>query len=401
MYEAQTYEVILQRMLDRVSDKLDKREGSVIWDTHSPTAIELQVLYIELDVLLKEMFGDTASREYLIRRCAERGVTPYASSAAVLKGEFTPTDIDVLGKRFNLQELNYVVTEKIADGVYKVQCETEGIIGNQYLGQITPIEYVAGLETAQLTEILIPGEDAEDTEDLRTRYYESFNDTAFGGNLKDYQNKVQSISGVGAVKVTRVWNSDLKPAEMIPGSTVTAWYNSVISGLSADVKSWLTTVYQAALQKKLTVGGTVKLTILDSTYGAASGTLIDAVQTTMDPEQNSGEGVGLAPIGHVVHVVSATPVKVNVKTSITFAAGYSWDNLTSTIKEQVEAYLLSLRKEWASSDSTVVRIAQIENHIMSITGVVDITGTKINNKEENLTLGADDIPVLGEVGSNG
>lgn len=401
MYEAQTYDVILQRMLDRVSDKLDKREGSVIWDTHSPTAIELQVLYIELDVLLKEMFGDTASREFLIRRCAERGITPYAASAAVLKGEFTPTNIDVLGKRFNLQELNYIVTEKITDGVYKVQCETAGIIGNQYLGQITPIEYVAGLETAQLTEVLIPGEDAEDTEDLRTRYYESFNDTAFGGNLKDYQNKVQSISGVGAVKVTRVWNEDIKPSEMIPGTAVTSWYNSVIDGLADEVKTWLTAVYLAAIQKKLTVGGTVKLTILDSTYGAASSTLIDTVQTTMDPEQNAGEGVGLAPIGHVVHVISAVGVKVNISTSITFAAGYSWDNLTNTIREQLETYLLSLRKEWAGSDSTTVRIAQIENHIMGITGVVDITGTKINGKETNLILGSDDIPILGEVKSNG
>ena len=401
MYEAQTYDVILKRMLERVSNKLDKREGSVIWDTHSPTAIELQVLYIELDVLLKEMFGDTASREFLIRRCAERGVIPYAASAAVLKGEFTPTSIDVSGKRFNLQELNYIVTEKLADGVYKLECETTGIIGNQYLGQITPIEYVAGLETAQLTEVLIPGEDAEDTEDLRTRYYESFNDTTFGGNLKDYQNKVQSISGVGAVKVTRVWNSDLRPAEMIPGDAVTAWYNSVIGGLSTEVKTWLTTVYQAALQKKLTVGGTVKLTILNSEYGKASETLIDTVQTTMDPEQNAGEGIGLAPIGHVVHVISASSVTVNVSTTIAFASGYSWDNLTNTIKEQLEVYLLSLRKEWASDDATVVRIAQIENYIMGITGVIDITGTKINGNESNLTLDADEIPVLGEVGANG
>lgn len=42
-----------------------------------------------------------------------------------------------------------------------------GIIGNQYLGQMIPIEYIDGLETATLTEILIPGEDEEDTEVLR------------------------------------------------------------------------------------------------------------------------------------------------------------------------------------------------------------------------------------------
>ena len=38
----------------------------------------------------------------------------------------------------------------------------------------------------ELTEILIPGEDAEETEDLRERYFNSFGDTAFGGNMRDY-----------------------------------------------------------------------------------------------------------------------------------------------------------------------------------------------------------------------
>lgn len=40
MYDV-TYNEILERMLSRVSDKFDKREGSVIFDTHSPTALEL------------------------------------------------------------------------------------------------------------------------------------------------------------------------------------------------------------------------------------------------------------------------------------------------------------------------------------------------------------------------
>lgn len=46
MYEGETHEVILDRMLKRVSDKFDKREGSILWDTHSPTAFEFQLLYI-------------------------------------------------------------------------------------------------------------------------------------------------------------------------------------------------------------------------------------------------------------------------------------------------------------------------------------------------------------------
>lgn len=88
MYENVTYESILERMLNRIPGKFDKREGSVIWDTHSPTAIELQILYIELDTILREAYGDTASREFLIMRCRERGIYPDEASKAVLRGVF-------------------------------------------------------------------------------------------------------------------------------------------------------------------------------------------------------------------------------------------------------------------------------------------------------------------------
>lgn len=398
MYESATYEVILQRMLDRVSNKLDKRPGAVIWDTHSPTAIEFQVLYIELDQIYKETFGDTASREYLIKRAKERGLSPYPASCAVLRGEFTPSTIDVLGKRFNRDKLNFIVTAKISDGVYQVTCETAGEVGNQYLGSLIPIDYIDGLETAALTEVLIPGEDEEGTEEFRTRYYNSFNDLAFGGNLTDYKNKVKALSGVGDVKVTRVWNSDIHPADMIPSSAVQEWYTSYIRGVTdPEVRTWLQTVYAAALNKKLTVGGTVKLTIIASDYGVATETLVDAVQTAIDPEQNAGEGLGLAPIGHVVNVVSVNAVDINITTHITFGNDYSWDTLENPVKNAIAAYLLTLRQSWADEDNTIVRIAQIENHIMGIPGIIDITGTTINGVEENLTLGRDEIPVLGTV----
>ena len=55
-YEDITYEVILQRMLDKVSDNMDKREGSIIYDALAPAAVELQLMYIELDTILKETF---------------------------------------------------------------------------------------------------------------------------------------------------------------------------------------------------------------------------------------------------------------------------------------------------------------------------------------------------------
>ena len=398
MYENETYEVILERMLNRVSEKLDKRPSSLIWDTHSATAIEFQILYIELEYLIKNSYGDTAAREFLVLLAKDRGLSPDSATKAILQGEFTPTDIDVTGKRFNIGEMNYVVLEQITPGTYQVQCETEGTVGNQYLGDMIPMEYIDGLQTAQLTKILIPGEDEEDTEVFRQRYFDSFNEQSFGGNRADYLAKVRSIDGVGDAKVTRVWNGDIRPADMIPSATVQAWIEANLDTLPEAVKSWLQPVYDAAKNKKLTVGGTVHVTITDSDdYGEASQTLVNSVQETLDPEENAGEGYGLAPIGHVVKVASAEPVQMFITTTVTFEEGYNWSNTNTAIQDAVNAYLLELRQGWADSTTIIVRISQVETRILGVKGVLDISNTTINGKASNMTLTQYEIPVLGGV----
>ena len=121
MYENETYEAILDRMLDRVSDSIDKRPSSLVYDTHSATAIELQILYIELETLIQNSFGDTAARDFLILLCKDRGIIPENATNAVLKGVFTPNTVDVTGQRFNIGDINYAVTKQIIPGEYEVK----------------------------------------------------------------------------------------------------------------------------------------------------------------------------------------------------------------------------------------------------------------------------------------
>lgn len=398
LYNDQTYEAILNRMLARIPDEYDKRESSLIWDTQASTANEILLLYVELKTLIANSYGDTAEREFLIYLCGDRGIIPESATNAILKGEFTPTNIDVTGQRFNIGEMNYTVIAPIDGeaGSYTVQCEEVGTIGNQYLGDMIPMNYIDGLETAELTEVLIPGEDEETTDHLRQRYLDSFNEKAFAGNKAAYLALVRAIDGVGDVKVTRVWNGDINPASMIPTDAVTTWYNGL--SVTGEVKAWIDAVYAAALAKKLTVGGTVLITIIDSDdYGVASSTLVQTVQNAIDPESDAGEGEGLAPIGHVVTVQSASGVTINVTTDITFEQGYSWSNLGTAITKAVSDYLLELRTYWANGSNTVVRIAQIESRILAITGVADIADTEINGEASNLTLGEYEIPVMGGV----
>ena len=349
MYENVTFERILQRMLDRIPATIDKREGSIIYDALAPAAVELQLMYIELDVIMSESFADTASREYLIRRASERGVIPEPATHAILKGVFTPDTVDVMGKRFSCGTLNYVAIEKITDGEYKMQCETVGLEGNMPFGQMIPIEYVDGLQTAELTEILIPGEAEEDTEVLRERYFKSFESQSFGGNVADYKQKTNSIQGVGDTKVTPVWNG----------------------------------------------GGTVLLTIVNSNFEKASAELVQLVQETIDPTQDAS-GKGFAPIGHIVTVKSAEESAINITTSITYEPNYSFDTLKTKIEEVIETYLSELRESWGDNEYLTVRSSQIDARLLNITGIIDIQNTYANGVK-NYMLARNHIPIVGSV----
>ena len=348
-----TFDYIMNRMLESVPDTVDKREGSIIYDALAPAAAELVKCYMELDVVMDETFVDTASLQYLMLRCKERGVAIQGETAAVIEGVFTPSSVELTsGLRFNCDEVNYVVTEKISAGHYKLEAETLGTVGNKYTGLLLPIQTVNGLETAQIAAVLIPAEDGDTTDTLREKYYASIDGEAFGGNVADYREKVNAITGVGGTKVYPVWNG----------------------------------------------GGTVKLTIIASDFTAPSAELINKVQTAIDPEQNHGEGLGLAPIGHTVTVTGAKYADLTITANVTFAAGWNWENGKSQLVSAANAYLDELCKAWADSETTVVRISQIETHLLTADCVVDVDGTTVNGDTKNIELAADEIPRLKTIG---
>lgn len=352
-YEDITYEVILERMLDQIDNRYDKRESSVLFNALAPAAVELAIMYMELDGILQETFADTATRDNLVKRASERGIRPYPATNAVVKGEFTPVELEIpIGARFSLGELNYIVIRKVTVGEYQLQCEQSGAVGNDVSGELIPIDYIDGLESATLTDLIIPGQDEEDTEILRTRYFESFDSQAYGGNVADYKMKVGALNGVGGVKVYRT------PHDL---------------------------------------GGQVRLVIIDSTYSVPSNELINVVQNKVDPTQNQGQGDGIAPIGHLVSVEGVTSLLVDISTTITYQDGWSWLDIESYVIDVIDDYLNELSSTWADEENIVVRISQIETRLLNVPGVIDIGSTTINGLEQNLILDVDAIPIRGEL----
>ena len=397
MFEDKSYPALLKSALGRLPDNMDKREGSMLWDGVAPAMAELALLYLGLDFVLQAGYISTAPREYLLKRAAERGLSPKPASAAHFRAEF---DCAVpLGSRFSCEDLNFTVTAKIDELAYRAECETPGRQANAYSGQLIPIDYIDGLTRADLVELLIPGEDEEETEAFRQRVLDSFQTQAFGGNQAAYREQVLAVPGVGGVKVHPVWNENLRPAEFLPGPEVQAWVAANLASLPQVVAAWLRAVYTAAADKLLTVGGVVRLVLLAADGGAPSDELLAEVQTRIDPEQNAGEGLGLAPIGHVVKVAGVQPQAVNLELHLTYNPGWDWDSAKSYVEAVLDAYFAELAAGWAEADFLTVRISQIESRILAgcATMVADIGGTKINGREANLQLGPDEIPVRGEV----
>lgn len=352
MYENMTYEFLEKRILARVNNSFDKREGAIIFDATAPIAFELAEAYIMAQVILKQTFATTADREYLVLRAAEYNIYPEAATPAEVEGKFSQS-VD-LGARFNAEKYNFVVKELIDDvaHTYKLECETAGVGGNSCVGNITPITQISGLQSAEITGIITPGEDEEDTEVFRKRYIEALKSKAYGGNGADYIQKVKALNGVGGVKVYRCWNG----------------------------------------------GGTVKCVVINTQYEVPSAEMVEEVQTALDPTKDGG-GYGIAPIGHIVTVAGVTARPIDITGTITPAGGHTLSQLMDAIKDKIGAYLKDRRIEWCTQTDTqyvTVRSAFILSKILEIPNIQD-ANVSLKGGVLKIELDTDEVPTLGSL----
>lgn len=349
-----SYEKLMERKLEKIDDRRDKRQGSLIFDALAPNAAETASFYADLDLLEDRTFADTATGEDLTRRAAERGISRKPAAKATFYGRFLDRDgaeypIEI-GTRFSMEEYNYVVLSREENGRYVLECETAGACGNDYLGNLLPLENMKGLAEAMLEELRTDGEDEEGDESLRKRYFASFDADAFGGNIADYRRKVSALQNVGGVKVYPVWNG----------------------------------------------GGTVKLVIIDQGWRSPTETELAELQAEIDPERR-GSGYGIAPIGHEVTVEGVKEVAVDITISISLGKEAAEEAVLEEIRSRFEEYFVQLQREWAESEFLTVRISHLEARALEAAGVVDISNCRMNGTTGNIVLQADEIPVLGKI----
>ena len=376
-----SYREILDAMLGKVSDTLDKREGSLIQTALGPLAWYLEGLALTLAQVQRAAYAETAEGEDLDLLAATRGLTRRAAVAAVRQGSFNVAIPE--GSLFRTvngdSSVLFVSGEQISTSgglyVYRMTCQTPGVIGNSYSGNITPVTAIAGLTTAVLGTIITEGADQESDNALRARYVASFDTAPYGGNISEYRQAILAIPGVGAVQVY--------PANQYHG------------------------------------GGTALCSIVNADFGPASSALVKTVQDIICPPEDgqtapSPNGYGIAPIGAAVDIVSATAVTINVSCRIIFASGVE-DGLASygdEIRAAVAEYIHSVAEDWGKAlvsnritYPVTVYASRIIYAILTIPEVASVADLTINGTSGDLTLtetaALQQVPVLGEVTLNG
>jgi uncharacterized phage protein gp47/JayE len=247
---------------------------------------------------------------------------------------------------------------------YELVCETEGSAPNGRFGTLIPITFVDNLTHAQLTSVLIYGEDEEETEPYRSRIFSHIQQSPIDGNVAQYNEWLNEYpeGGIGKYNVTPCWNGK----------------------------------------------NTVKLSILNTKNKAASGELFKDVQNYFDPPtdtinddtadstypQGRGMGNGKAPIGAIITVDTVTEIPLVINCQLKLKEGYT---SPVGVQEAVESYLNSI-----ALNKTTVGYMPISAEIYNAESVEDVVSLTITVDGEELdatatgsiTLGENEIAVL-------
>lgn len=362
--DGNSFEQILDRTLNNeLLTDMDKREGSIVYDTLAPVCMELADAYAKMDILESQLSLLTATGTNLDNRAYEHGMAREQSTQAERIGTFKKYQVDeqtgeyvkdelgnkILidmdipeGSRFVSPENDSIIYEFIGkddEDENILRCETYGTVGNEYTSTILPLTAIPDLVEAKITGTHIPAQDTESDDELRTRVVNKLNSLSFGGNIDSYIEKVSSIDGVGTCKVFPAWQ-----------------YN-----------------------------GSVLLSVVDSSYEPITQSFADRIKEKIDPEESSGQGVGFAPIGHYVTIT--TPIKSNVKVQfhLNLEADVTAGNVREECKQKIEEYFNSVRHEFYQDKTLGIYRARIIDKILEIPEALNVTDVLLNDVDADIT----------------
>lgn len=366
MFEAYTYERLLEDVLNSAPEGIDTRQGSIFFDAVSGTILKIAKLYTDLDIIAQRATVATATGDALDTRASEYGVHRQAATRAKYRAIFDGTTPET-GERFYYDGLYFTLRYDEDRGVYYFEAEIPGEDGNNIYENTpaVPVNTIDGLVSATFGPIYESGTDEEDDESLRTRVQEKIAGPAENGNKQHYKTWCESIDGVGRAKIFPLWNGP----NTVKGILIDGAGKPCGEAKVAEVQEYIDPA-----KKGLTA------TVDGRTYTVGDGL-----------------GNGVSNIGAHFTAAAASPLSVIVSFGAELATGATKDAAEAEASETIEDYLKELALNTEDGTEAVVRISAIGAILSSMKNLVDYSNLRLNGETHNITPGEDDVPVLGEV----
>ena len=344
MFEMETRKNILDRLkqyyTEIAGDKVNIIEGGFAWDTLSANSKEFEKAYAEMALIIEASFPQTSWGNWLTKKAEEHGIIRQEATnssviltitgqagVAVSEGALFSTND---GKNFITVETKKIESTGTVD--IKAQSQDVGTSCNVDAETIIKIPMsIYGVSSVINKSAAYDGFD----EELLERLLFKVQKPATSGNPYHYVQWATEVTGVGGVKVIRLWNGP----------------------------------------------GTVKVIITDANNGIASEDSIEKVKNHIEEQR---------PIGATVTVVSLEPVKINIELKVTSGTA-SIEGIKNAVNDYFKKNIFN-----ATYVSYAVIGGIILNN-SATTGVLDYTDLKINNNTENIPLTDEQMPTVNKV----
>ncbi|HIT31690.1 MAG TPA: baseplate J/gp47 family protein [Candidatus Enterenecus stercoripullorum] len=353
IFENETPETIKTRILERMSTELQTREGSYTNDMVSPMSFEIWRWCMTMDELITAFYVDENSGKYLDDHATLLGLARKVGTRAYATIHFTGRDGTIVpagtvflaptGLEYSLV---YDVTLADGEGEGYLQAGAVGDAYNAEAGEITQIlRNISGL-TSWNNEAAQGGTDPESDADLFARIDRRRKDPGTSGNEAHYREWALECDGVGACKVTKLWNGP----------------------------------------------GTVRVLLAGYDRQPVDEDVVQACYDYIEEYRR--------PIGADVTVVSATGTAINIAAKLVLKNGAALPDVKTMFAVKLDTYLQELASEYFQASATypyTLYYNRIAALLMAVEGVQDYSTLLVNGGTSNITIGETAVPVMGTV----
>ena len=352
-YDDITPESLKSKMLQDLTVKgaeIETREGSYANTLVSVAAYQLFKLYQQFPSLLSMAFPDENSGEYIDKAAAQIGMsrTPGKTATVVVTfsgtdGTFIPAETSLYAPESGLQFLT-VDDVTIADGTASVTAVAAEVGADYNLpAQSITSMYVnvVGVISVTNNAPATGGVDGESDADLFARYHLRRTLPITSGNKNHYITWASEVAGVSYANCIPLWNGN----------------------------------------------GTVKVVIAGADRGPVDETVRAACASHIEDNR---------PIGATVTVVSVAEREIPLTATVTLVSGYTKEQ----VADQLSSAVSQLLTAQTFGEQVTVPFSRFLACLLQCPGVADYSAFTVDGGTTAVTLGAEDVAVVGTVAIN-